>query len=175
MQSHGKKGTRPLDTLLISKGGERSQEARNLDEIDLQNTVKWVDTRAKDSLISYKERVKKRYGDDASKQPLFDPDSWIQAVGGWKKGKVYGFSDMSDPHVVMTGTQSTPTNEQVQRLNEEITKLRQEKETERQEKEKERAEKLKMMEQIEENRNANAEMKEQIHLLLKNISKNRSN
>ncbi|KAL8197980.1 hypothetical protein R6Q57_030007 [Mikania cordata] len=113
MQSHGKKGTRPLDKLLISKGGERSQEAENLDEIDLQTTVKWVDTRTKDSLV--------------------------------------------------------------QRLNQEITKLRQEKETKRQEKEKERAEKLKMIEQIEENRNANAEMKEQIHILLKNISKNRSN
>ncbi|KAL8216986.1 hypothetical protein R6Q57_023823 [Mikania cordata] len=122
---------------------EVTREAGNLDEIDLQTTVKWVDTRAKDSLKSYKECVKKRYGDDASKQPLFDPDSWIQAVGGRKKGRVYGFSDISDPHVVMTGTLSTPTNEHVQRLNEEITKLRQEKETERQEKEKEMAEKLK--------------------------------
>ncbi|KAD6455016.1 hypothetical protein E3N88_09722 [Mikania micrantha] len=113
MQSHGKKGTRPLDKLLISKGGERSQEAGNLDEIDLQTTVKWVDTRAKDSLKSYKECVKKRYGVDASKQPLFDPDSWIQAVGGRKKGRVYDFSDISDPYVVMTGTSSTATNEEV--------------------------------------------------------------
>ncbi|KAD4585477.1 hypothetical protein E3N88_23078 [Mikania micrantha] len=87
MQSHGKKGTRPLDKLLTSKGGERSQETGNLDEIDLQTTVKWVDTRAKDSLKSYKECVKKRYGDDASKQPLFDLDSWIQAVGGGKKAE----------------------------------------------------------------------------------------
>ncbi|KAL8268208.1 hypothetical protein R6Q59_002006 [Mikania micrantha] len=129
MQSHGKKGTRPLDKLLTSKGGERSQETGNLDEIDLQTTVKWVDTRAKDSLKSYKECVKKRYGDDASKQPLFDPDSWIQTVRGRKKGRVYGFSDISDPHVVITSTSPTTTNEHVQRLNEEITKLRQEKET----------------------------------------------
>ncbi|KAD2804975.1 hypothetical protein E3N88_38352 [Mikania micrantha] len=91
----------------------KRKAAGNLDEIDLQTTVKWVDTRAKDSLKSYKERVKKRYGDDASKQPLFDLDSWIQAVGGRKKGRVYGFSDMSDPHVVMTGTSSTPTNEHI--------------------------------------------------------------
>ncbi|KAL8199721.1 hypothetical protein R6Q57_013289 [Mikania cordata] len=117
IQSHGKKGRRALDKLLISKGGERSQEAGNLDEIDLQTTVKWVDTRAKDSLKSYKECVKKIYGDHASKQPLFDPDSWIQAVGGGKKA------------------------ESVQRLNEEITKLRQEKETEQQEKEKEKGKK----------------------------------
>ncbi|KAL8259994.1 hypothetical protein R6Q59_027947 [Mikania micrantha] len=87
MQSHKKKGTRPLDKLLISKGGEGPQEARNLDDIDLHAIVKWK---------SYKEHVKKRYGDDASKQPLFDPDSWIQAVGGRKKGRVYGFSDISD-------------------------------------------------------------------------------
>ncbi|KAL8249808.1 hypothetical protein R6Q59_006676 [Mikania micrantha] len=112
MHSHGKIGTRPLDKLLISKGGEGQHEAGNLDDIDLQDTVKWVDTRAKDSLKSYKEHVKKRYGDDARKQPLFDPDSWIQAVGGRKKGRVYGFSDISDPHVVMTDTPSTPTNEQ---------------------------------------------------------------
>ncbi|KAD7477180.1 hypothetical protein E3N88_00316 [Mikania micrantha] len=90
MQSHGKKGTRPLDKLLISKGGERSQEAGNLDEIDLQTIVKWVDTRAKDSLVN----------------------SWIQAVGERKKGRVYGFSDISDPHVVMTGPSSTPPNEE---------------------------------------------------------------
>ncbi|KAL8257601.1 hypothetical protein R6Q59_029642 [Mikania micrantha] len=51
IQSHGKKGTRPLDKLLISKGGEGSQKAGNLDEIDLLTTVKWVDTRAKDSLV----------------------------------------------------------------------------------------------------------------------------
>ncbi|KAL8209141.1 hypothetical protein R6Q57_008553 [Mikania cordata] len=87
MQSHGKKWTRPLDKLLISKGGERSQEAGNLDEIDLQTTVKWDDTSAKDSLKSYKEHVKKRYGDDANKQPLFDLDSWIKAVGGGKKAE----------------------------------------------------------------------------------------
>ncbi|KAL8195283.1 hypothetical protein R6Q57_025686 [Mikania cordata] len=113
MQSHGKKWTRPLDKLLISKGGERSQEAGNLDEIDLQTTVKWVDTRANDSLVSFFTFKSYRYGDDASKQPLFDPDSWIQAVGGGKKAE-----------------------SMVQKLNEEITKLRQEKETERQEKEK---------------------------------------
>ncbi|KAL8215879.1 hypothetical protein R6Q57_022716 [Mikania cordata] len=171
MQSHGKKGARPLDKLLTSKGGERSQETGNLDEIDLQTTVKWVDTRAKDSLKSYKECVKKRYEDDASKQPLFDPDSWIQAVGGRKKDRVYGFSDISDLHVVMTSTSSTPTNEQVQRLKEEINKLRQEKETERQEKEKERAEKLKIMEQIEENRNANAKMRANSHPFKEHVKK----
>jgi len=64
-------------------------------------------------------------------------------------------------------------------LNEEVAQLRQEKEAERLEKEKERAEKLTMMEQIEENRIANAKMKEenaemqwQIQFLLKNITKN---
>ncbi|KAL8231892.1 hypothetical protein R6Q57_001670 [Mikania cordata] len=61
MQSHGKKGTRPLDKLLISKGGERSQEAGNLDEIDLQTTVKWVDTRAKDSLVHRLRQQMNRY------------------------------------------------------------------------------------------------------------------
>ncbi|KAD7117342.1 hypothetical protein E3N88_04610 [Mikania micrantha] len=57
MQSHRKKGTRPLDKLLISKGDERSQEAGNLDEIDLQTTVKWVDTRAKDSLVRLRQQM----------------------------------------------------------------------------------------------------------------------
>ncbi|KAD7477469.1 hypothetical protein E3N88_00605 [Mikania micrantha] len=106
MQSQRKEETKPLDKLLISKGGERSQESGNLDEIDLQTTVEWVDTRPLGQRILL-------YGDDASKQPLFDPDSWIQAVGGRKKDRVYGFSDISDIHVVMTGTSSMPTNEQV--------------------------------------------------------------
>ncbi|XP_035835908.1 uncharacterized protein LOC118484118 [Helianthus annuus] len=175
MQSHGKKGTRPLDILLSRRGGEDSQTADGLDEIDLSSTVKWVDSRAENSLKSYKKYVKDKYGDDASKRPLFDEDSWIQAGGGKKKGRIYGFNDINDPQLLMTGTPSTPgttsRNEEVQRLNEEIRQLRQEKETERLEKEKERAEKLKMMEQIEENRIANAQMKEQVQFLLKNISK----
>ncbi|KAD2804982.1 hypothetical protein E3N88_38359 [Mikania micrantha] len=65
--------------------------------VEYWNTDDW---KARSSINA--KRVKKRYGDDASKQPLFDLDSWIQAVGGRKKGRVYGFSDMSDPHVVMT-------------------------------------------------------------------------
>ncbi|KAD6796756.1 hypothetical protein E3N88_07652 [Mikania micrantha] len=72
---------------------------------------RWMGSQIWEKLKSYKECVKKRYGDDASKQPLFDPDSWTQAVGERKKGRVYGFSDISDPHVVMTGTSSAPTNE----------------------------------------------------------------
>ncbi|XP_076944443.1 uncharacterized protein LOC143615093 isoform X2 [Bidens hawaiensis] len=191
MQSHGKKETRPLDRLAGRKGGEGSGDANALDEIDIHNDFDWVDTRAKDSLIPYHKYVKERHGDDASKRPLFDPDSWVQAVGGKKKGRLYGFNDISDPHAVMTGIPSTPgtsasylpaRNEEVQRLNEEIVQLRQEKETETLEKEKERAEKLSMMEQIKENRAANAkmqekndEMQEQIQFLLKNITKSISN
>ncbi|XP_076949153.1 uncharacterized protein LOC143621697 [Bidens hawaiensis] len=179
------------DRLVSRRGGVGSEEAINLDEIDIPNDCDWVDTRAKDSLKSYQKYVKERHGDDASKHPLFDPDSWVQAVGGKKKGRLYGFNDISDPHAVMTGIPSMPgtstsylpaTNEEVQRLNEKIAQLQQEKETERLEKEKERSEKLTMMEQIEQNRIANAdmkeentEMKEQIRFLLKNIPKSSSN
>jgi len=51
--------------------------------------------------------VKEKYGDDASKRPLFDQDSWVQAVGGKKKGRLYGFNDIRDPHLMMTGIPST--------------------------------------------------------------------
>ncbi|MFS7991630.1 putative transposase, Ptta/En/Spm, plant [Helianthus anomalus] len=108
MQSHGKKGTRPLDILLSCRGCEDSQTSDGLDEIDLSSTVKWVDTRVENSLKSYKKYVKDKYGDGASKRPLFDEDSWIQAGGGKKKGRIYGFNDINDPHLLMTGTPSTP-------------------------------------------------------------------
>ncbi|KAL8251603.1 hypothetical protein R6Q59_035296 [Mikania micrantha] len=42
-----------------------------------------------------------KYGDNTSKHPLFDLDTWIQA--GKKKGRF----DISDPQVMMTGTQLT--------------------------------------------------------------------
>ncbi|KAI3812979.1 hypothetical protein L1987_17692 [Smallanthus sonchifolius] len=84
MQSHGKKGTRPLDRLLRCRGGE-GLEAGGLEEIDLQNHVEWVDSRAEESFKSYQESIKEKYGDDNGKHPLFDEDSWIEAFGGKKK------------------------------------------------------------------------------------------
>ncbi|KAL8200813.1 hypothetical protein R6Q57_012152 [Mikania cordata] len=79
-----------------------------------------------------------KYRDNTSKHPLFDLDTWIQA--GKKKDRF----NISDPQVMMTGTQSTlgtstylpATNEEVQQLNEKIAQLQQEKEAERLEKEK---------------------------------------
>ncbi|KAL8200968.1 hypothetical protein R6Q57_012307 [Mikania cordata] len=48
MQSHGKKGTRPLDRLLKRERGECSAD---LEDINLQDNVKWVDSKAKESFI----------------------------------------------------------------------------------------------------------------------------
>ncbi|KAD7478379.1 hypothetical protein E3N88_01515 [Mikania micrantha] len=98
MQSHAKKGTRPLDRLLRRERGEGSKEP---EEINFQDNVEWVDAKAKESFKSYQKYVMEKYGDNTSKQPLFDLDTWIQA--GKKKGRF----DISDPQVLMTGTQAT--------------------------------------------------------------------
>ncbi|KAK1440633.1 hypothetical protein QVD17_06462 [Tagetes erecta] len=172
-QSHGKKGTRPLDRLSRHGEGECSKEYESLEDIDLQNNVEWVDSKAEDSFRLYKEYVKEKYGDDTSKRPFFDIDT---LVGGKKSGRF----DIRDPHVMtmvkppMLGASSscsTTTNEEVQQMKDKIVRLEEEKEIERLEKEKERAEKLAMMEQIEENTATNAQMKHQIEFLLKNIPK----
>ncbi|KAD5803604.1 hypothetical protein E3N88_14964 [Mikania micrantha] len=83
MQSHGKKGTRPLDRLLRRERGEGSKEP---EEINFQDNVEWVDAKAKESFKSYQKYVMEKYGDNTSKHPLFDHDTWIQA--GKKKGQV---------------------------------------------------------------------------------------
>ncbi|KAL8246622.1 hypothetical protein R6Q59_007838 [Mikania micrantha] len=93
MQSHAKKGTRPLDRLLRRERGEGSKEP---EEINFQDNVEWVDAKAKESFKSYQKYVMEKYGDNTSKQPLFDLDTWIQA--GKKKGRF----DISDPQVLMT-------------------------------------------------------------------------
>ncbi|KAL8257121.1 hypothetical protein R6Q59_029162 [Mikania micrantha] len=170
-------GSQTYVTLKL-KADEATEE---FEDINLQENVEWVDARAKESFKSYQKYVMEKYGDNTSKHPLFDLDTWVQASK--KKGRLF---DISDPQVMITGTQSTSgtstylpaRNEEVQQLNEKIAQLQEEKETERQEKEKEKAEKLAMREQIEENRAANnairetnAEMKRQIEFLLKNITK----
>ncbi|KAK1429997.1 hypothetical protein QVD17_12404 [Tagetes erecta] len=114
-QSHGKKGTRPLDRLLRHGEGEGSKEYESLEEIDLQNNVEWVDTKAEESFRLYEEYVKEKYENDTSKRPLFDIDTM---VGGKKNGRF----DIRDPHVMTTvkppmlgasNSCSTTTNEEV--------------------------------------------------------------
>ncbi|KAL8228179.1 hypothetical protein R6Q57_015763 [Mikania cordata] len=171
-------GSQTYVTLKI-KAEEKHGRPATIDEIWMQSHGK-KETRPLDR-ESHQKYVNEKYGDDTSKHPLFDLDTWVQL--GKKKGTLF---DISDPHV-MTGAQSNSStslylparNEEVQQLNEKIARLQQEKETERLEKEKEKAEKLIMREQIEENRvandamkEANAEMRKQIEFLLKNITKN---
>ncbi|KAK1406434.1 hypothetical protein QVD17_41732 [Tagetes erecta] len=129
VQSHGKKGTRPLDRLLRHGEGEGSQEYESLEEIDLQNNIEWVDTKSEESFRLYKEYVKEKYGNDTSKRPLFDFDTW---VGGKKNGRF----NIRDPHVMKMGTSpilgasnscSTTTNEEVQQMKEKIVQLQEEK------------------------------------------------
>ncbi|KAL8224018.1 hypothetical protein R6Q57_019493 [Mikania cordata] len=137
MQSHWKKGTRPLDRLLRHERGEDSKEPK---EINFQDNVEWVDALAKESFKSYQKYVMEKYGDNTSKHPLFDLDTWMQACK--KKGRF----DINDLQVIMTGSYLNldPNKVQlarvldiwVQQLNEKIVQLQQEKEAERLEKEK---------------------------------------
>ncbi|KAL8262799.1 hypothetical protein R6Q59_024148 [Mikania micrantha] len=71
---------------------------------------------------------------------------YLITTHGYKQARKKGRFDISDPQVMMTGTQSTlgtstylhARNEEVQQLNEKIAQLQQEKEAERLEKEKKR-------------------------------------
>ena len=39
----------------------------------------------------YSTFVETKYGSDVSTQPVFDVESWVEATGASKKGRVYGF------------------------------------------------------------------------------------
>lgn len=52
--------------------------------------------------------VVNKYGEDVTSQPeLGDAELWTEAVGGVKKGRIYGFGAPYDPQLAMTGIPST--------------------------------------------------------------------
>ncbi|KAK1423522.1 hypothetical protein QVD17_18826 [Tagetes erecta] len=98
-QSHCKKGSRPLDKDLSLLVEEVDFEDVDLDENIEEENLDWVDDRARETWVKYKECLVNKYGKEQCKHPKsVDKDLWIQASGGIKKGKVYGLSNVSDSY-----------------------------------------------------------------------------
>ncbi|KAI7740036.1 hypothetical protein M8C21_006212, partial [Ambrosia artemisiifolia] len=155
LQTHAKKGSRPLDRL---SGYSRSVEIGSGEGDDVEDTIQqqnvtWVDTRASEAYVStYNTYVIEKYGEDTSLHPNIDMELLSQTVGGKKKGRLYGVGNFADPRGVMPSAPSMPSthsdsNEnyyiepsyKVQQLKEKIAEL-----------EKDKIEKHAMMEKIEE-------------------------
>ncbi|KAK1413061.1 hypothetical protein QVD17_34787 [Tagetes erecta] len=170
MQTHVKKGSRPLDRLAAGGGGSAEDglgEADDVDETILDHNVNWVDSRAGETIYKYKEFVGERYVEADILPPELDMDLWIQSSGGMKKGRLYGTGNTSDPYLVLTGASSIPRteppgrSEEVQRLKEKVAEL-----------EREKAEKNDMKEKIEQNTRLYAEMNEKLQMLSQNMPQN---
>ncbi|KAK1406127.1 hypothetical protein QVD17_41414 [Tagetes erecta] len=125
-QSHCKKGSRPLDKDLSLLVEEVDFEDVDLDENIEEENLDWVDDRARETWVKYKECLVNKYGKEQCKHPKsVDKDLWIQASGGIKKGKVYGLSNVSDSYT--HGRQ----NPEIERLNKVIDELVKEKDEEK--------------------------------------------
>ncbi|KAI7736349.1 hypothetical protein M8C21_028122, partial [Ambrosia artemisiifolia] len=74
LQTHTKKGSRPLDGLSgCSRSVEHSSgEVDDVEEIIQQHNVTWVDTRASEAYSTYKKYVIEKYGEDTSLHPEID-------------------------------------------------------------------------------------------------------
>ncbi|KAL8231426.1 hypothetical protein R6Q57_001204, partial [Mikania cordata] len=82
LQTHAKKGSRPLDRLAghSMSVGDHSGEVNDMEETVHEHNVTWVDSRARES-----------YGE--------------------KEGRVYGSSNNTDPYVVMAGASTMPSTD----------------------------------------------------------------
>ncbi|KAL2466497.1 putative transposase-like protein [Abeliophyllum distichum] len=67
----------------------------------------FIDIKSKIVHDKYKASIEFKYGIDGDDQPEFDPDSWINAVNGPSKGRIYGFGPRQ--HVAhVLGTPASP-------------------------------------------------------------------
>ncbi|KAI7732951.1 hypothetical protein M8C21_004237 [Ambrosia artemisiifolia] len=105
LQTHAKKGSRPLDGLSgCSRSVEhRSGEVDDVEEIIQQHNMTWVDTRASEAYSTYNKYVIEKYGEDTSLHPEIDMELCSQTASGKKKGRMYGTDNIVDPFVMMAG------------------------------------------------------------------------
>lgn len=52
---------------------------------------------------SYASTISAKYGDDISSHPSFDADAWVEATGGSKKGRLYGFGSTAKATSILGG------------------------------------------------------------------------
>ncbi|KAL2475074.1 Uncharacterized protein Adt_35810 [Abeliophyllum distichum] len=93
----------------------------------------FIDKKSKRVYDKYKSSIEFKYGTDRDNQPEFDPDSWINAVNGPSKGRIYGFGPRQPVSHVL-GTPASPrrsilahdimSNEDVNKLKSELASAR---------------------------------------------------
>ncbi|KAL2457251.1 Uncharacterized protein Adt_46427 [Abeliophyllum distichum] len=93
----------------------------------------FIDKKSKRVHDKYKASIEFKYGTDKDDQPEFDPDSWINAVNGPSKGRIYGFGPRQPVSHVL-GTPASPrrsilahdimSNEDVNKLKSELASAR---------------------------------------------------
>ncbi|KAL8241906.1 hypothetical protein R6Q59_012208 [Mikania micrantha] len=71
LQTHAKKGSRPLDRLegLSGSVGDGSKEVNDMEGTDHEHNVTWVDSRARESYETYKEYLKEKNAEDDDLDP----------------------------------------------------------------------------------------------------------
>ncbi|KAK1416106.1 hypothetical protein QVD17_31894 [Tagetes erecta] len=127
MQSHCRKGSRPLDKYLSSRS---SQELNSDSEGDVQEeNIEWVDQISKETLDKYEGYFFEKYGKESSKDAKFDNDLWSRASGIKNTRKVNGFSNVSEPYI------HGKHDPEIEKCYEVINELVKEKEEEKEEKE----------------------------------------
>ncbi|KAL2491537.1 Uncharacterized protein Adt_27165 [Abeliophyllum distichum] len=67
----------------------------------------FIDKKSKRVHDKYKDSIEFKYGTDRDDQPEFDPDSWINAINGPSKGRIYGFGPRQPVSHVL-GTPASP-------------------------------------------------------------------
>ncbi|PWA45185.1 hypothetical protein CTI12_AA519530 [Artemisia annua] len=96
-------------------------------------TGEYITPKTKTVGETYKEKLLIKHGSDKSLHPTGDINLWLDCSGGKVKGRTFGTSSLSDPHFLMTGIPSTPSNcrshhesltSEVQRLEEKLEKQR---------------------------------------------------
>ncbi|XP_076947037.1 uncharacterized protein LOC143618846 [Bidens hawaiensis] len=157
LQTHAKKGSRPLDKLPVCSelADVDLVEVDDVEDINQEKNVDWVDTRAGEAY---------KYGDDISLHPEFDMELWLSVAGGTKKRRLYGTSNITDPYVVLTGAPAKPNTDffpsaRSATIGGKNTELEREKVAEL---ERGKVEKQAMLEKIEENARLLAKMNEKL-------------
>ncbi|XP_017976903.1 PREDICTED: uncharacterized protein LOC18613326 [Theobroma cacao] len=71
----------------------------------------FIDNKSKSTSKMYNSVLSQKYGENLSSQPEFDPNAWIEAIGGIETTRthVYGFGTRVPVTALLTGTHSNVT------------------------------------------------------------------
>ncbi|KAJ9558810.1 hypothetical protein OSB04_013424 [Centaurea solstitialis] len=83
---------------------DKTHKKRSASGSTSSDTGEYVTSRCSRVADEYATSLSQKYGDDPSNHPLVDKELWEQAVGGMKKGRLFGFGYNNDIDGVLTGT-----------------------------------------------------------------------